>query len=238
MTGPVGRPLRAGASVNDVMGGMFAAIAILAAICRAHGDRPRPVCEERAVRELRVPGGPAYDRRLHDGKPVVPMPDRIRAWAVYDTFRTSDGDLVFVGVVTDTQWKIFCEAFGLADLLADPRIENQSAARRSAAARDSDRDRAVRENDQAGTARQVRKAGPAVRADHAAGRSFRRPASQGVGRARGHHADERRQDAGAHHADRDGRPPVRARGSICRKSASIRARCWRTSAMRRRKSSG
>jgi crotonobetainyl-CoA:carnitine CoA-transferase CaiB-like acyl-CoA transferase len=57
------------------------------------------------------------------GKPVVPMPDRIRAWAVYDTFRTSDGDLVFVGVVTDTQWKIFCDAFGLADLLADPALK-------------------------------------------------------------------------------------------------------------------
>ncbi|HWV80893.1 MAG TPA: CaiB/BaiF CoA-transferase family protein, partial [Hyphomicrobiaceae bacterium] len=32
MTGPVGRPLRAGASVNDMMGGMFAAIGILAAL--------------------------------------------------------------------------------------------------------------------------------------------------------------------------------------------------------------
>jgi crotonobetainyl-CoA:carnitine CoA-transferase CaiB-like acyl-CoA transferase len=51
------------------------------------------------------------------------MPDRIRAWAVYDTFRTSDGDLVFVGVVTDTQWKIFCDAFGLADLFADPALK-------------------------------------------------------------------------------------------------------------------
>ena len=57
------------------------------------------------------------------GKPVVPMPDRIRAWAVYDTFKTSDGEMVFVGVVTDTQWKIFCEAFGLADLLADPALK-------------------------------------------------------------------------------------------------------------------
>src|SRR3954467_3893802 len=32
MTGPRGRPLRAGASVNDIMGGMFAAIAILSAV--------------------------------------------------------------------------------------------------------------------------------------------------------------------------------------------------------------
>jgi len=32
MTGPVGRPLRAGAPVNDMMGGMFGAIAVLAAL--------------------------------------------------------------------------------------------------------------------------------------------------------------------------------------------------------------
>ena len=51
------------------------------------------------------------------------MPDRIRAWALYDNFKTRDGELVFVGVVTDTQWKVFCDAFGLADLLADPALK-------------------------------------------------------------------------------------------------------------------
>jgi crotonobetainyl-CoA:carnitine CoA-transferase CaiB-like acyl-CoA transferase len=60
---------------------------------------------------------------LATGKPIVPMPDRIRAWALYDNFKTRDGELLFVGVVTDTQWKVFCEAFGLADLLADPALK-------------------------------------------------------------------------------------------------------------------
>src|SRR5207237_10341575 len=32
MTGPKGRPLRAGTSVNDIMGGMFGAVGILAAL--------------------------------------------------------------------------------------------------------------------------------------------------------------------------------------------------------------
>ncbi|MBY0265731.1 MAG: CoA transferase, partial [Burkholderiales bacterium] len=49
-----------------------------------------------------------------------PMPDRIRAWALYDNFKTKEGELVFVGVVTDTQWKVFCESFGLMDLFNDP----------------------------------------------------------------------------------------------------------------------
>jgi crotonobetainyl-CoA:carnitine CoA-transferase CaiB-like acyl-CoA transferase len=60
---------------------------------------------------------------LATGKPVSPMPDRIRAWALYDNFKTREGELVFVGVVTDTQWKIFCESFGLLELLADPQLK-------------------------------------------------------------------------------------------------------------------
>ena len=75
------------------------------------------------------------------GKGVTPMPDRIRAWAIYDNFKTSDGELVFVGVVTDTQWKIFCDAFGLAELLADPALKTNPAARGSAPAHPADRRR-------------------------------------------------------------------------------------------------
>jgi crotonobetainyl-CoA:carnitine CoA-transferase CaiB-like acyl-CoA transferase len=56
------------------------------------------------------------------GKPAAPMPERLSAWAVYDVFDTADGPQVFVGVVTDTQWRTFCEAFGLADLLSDPAL--------------------------------------------------------------------------------------------------------------------
>ena len=42
MTGPPGRPLRAGASVNDIMGGMFGAIGILAALRERGAHRPGP----------------------------------------------------------------------------------------------------------------------------------------------------------------------------------------------------
>ncbi|MGH8622746.1 MAG: CaiB/BaiF CoA transferase family protein [Burkholderiales bacterium] len=123
MTGGRHGPLRAGASVNDVMGGMFGAIAILAALHQwARTGRGQHVhsalFENNAflVAQHMMEG-------LATGKPVPPMPDRVRAWAIYDNFRTKEGELVFVGVVTDTQWKIFCEAFGLADLLADPALK-------------------------------------------------------------------------------------------------------------------
>jgi crotonobetainyl-CoA:carnitine CoA-transferase CaiB-like acyl-CoA transferase len=123
MTGPKGRPLRAGASVNDIMGGVFGATAILAALLeRAQTGRGQHV-KSALFENCAFLMGQHMTEGFMTGKPVVPMPDRIRAWAVYDTFRTSDGEMVFVGVVTDTQWKIFCDAFGLQDLLADPVLK-------------------------------------------------------------------------------------------------------------------
>ncbi len=123
MTGPVGRPLRAGASVNDVMGGMFAAIAILSAVIERTATGCGQYVKSALFENCAFLMGQHMTEGFMTGKPVVPMPDRIRAWAVYDTFKTRDGEMVFVGVVTDTQWKIFCDAFGLAELFADPALK-------------------------------------------------------------------------------------------------------------------
>jgi crotonobetainyl-CoA:carnitine CoA-transferase CaiB-like acyl-CoA transferase len=123
MTGGRYGPLRAGASVNDVMGGMFGAIAILAAL-HQRGRTGRGQYVQSALFENN-----AFLMAQHmmeglaTGKPVSPMPDRVRAWALYDNFRTRDGELVFVGVVTDTQWKVFCESFGLGEMLSDPALK-------------------------------------------------------------------------------------------------------------------
>ncbi len=56
------------------------------------------------------------------GKAAAPMPNRISAWAVYDVFTVKDGEQIFLAVVSDTQWQLFCDAFGFADLKADARI--------------------------------------------------------------------------------------------------------------------
>jgi crotonobetainyl-CoA:carnitine CoA-transferase CaiB-like acyl-CoA transferase len=120
MTGGRYGPLRAGASVNDVMGGIFGAVAILAAL------HQRSITGEGQYVQSALFENNAFLMGQHmlegyaSGKPVKPMPDRVRAWALYDNFKTKHGDLVFVGVVTDTQWKVFCESFGLMDLFDDP----------------------------------------------------------------------------------------------------------------------
>jgi crotonobetainyl-CoA:carnitine CoA-transferase CaiB-like acyl-CoA transferase len=122
MTGPPGRPLRAGASVNDVMGGMFAAIAILAAL-----NERQTTGKGRLVRSSLFENNIFLVAQhmmqfLVTGQAAAPLPVRLSAWAVYDLFDTADGEQIFVGVVSDTQWRIFCDAFGLADFRDDPDL--------------------------------------------------------------------------------------------------------------------
>lgn len=123
MTGGRFGPLRAGASVNDIMGGMFGAIAILAALHQRAATGRGQYVQSALFENNAFLMAQHMMEGLMIGKPATPMPDRVRAWALYDNFKTADGELVFVGVVTDTQWKIFCEAFDLAELLADPALK-------------------------------------------------------------------------------------------------------------------
>jgi crotonobetainyl-CoA:carnitine CoA-transferase CaiB-like acyl-CoA transferase len=119
MTGPPGRPLRAGAPVNDIMGGMFAVIGILAALAeRARTGRGQLV-RSALFENNAFLVSPHMAQFAVTGKPAAPMPARISAWGIYDVFDAGDGHQIFIAVVTDTQWRAFCAAFGQADLLAD-----------------------------------------------------------------------------------------------------------------------
>jgi len=122
MTGPPGRPLRAGSSVNDIMGGMFGAIGALAALAeRARTGRGRLV--QSGLFENGVLLMAQHMMQLAvTGEPASPMPARISAWAVYDVFTVRDGQQVFLAVVSNTQWALMCEEFGFADLRDDPRL--------------------------------------------------------------------------------------------------------------------
>jgi crotonobetainyl-CoA:carnitine CoA-transferase CaiB-like acyl-CoA transferase len=122
MTGPPGRPLRAGASVNDIMGGMFGVIAILAALQERERSGSGQLVKSALFENNMFLVAQHMMQFAVTGKPAAPMPDRLSAWAVYDVFDTADGPQVFVGVVTDTQWRTFCDAFGLADLADDPAL--------------------------------------------------------------------------------------------------------------------
>jgi crotonobetainyl-CoA:carnitine CoA-transferase CaiB-like acyl-CoA transferase len=131
MTGPVGRPLRAGSSVNDIMGGMFGAIGALAALLqrdRARGGTGRGQEVSSALFENNVLLVAQHMMQFAvTGQPAAPMPSRISAWAVYDVFTVRDGEQIFLAAVSDTQWSLMCESFGFTDLLADPRLASNNA---------------------------------------------------------------------------------------------------------------
>jgi crotonobetainyl-CoA:carnitine CoA-transferase CaiB-like acyl-CoA transferase len=126
MTGPPGRPLRAGSSVIDVTGGMFGVIGILAALEQRHrtgrGQKISSALFETTVYLV----GQHMAQMAVTGKAAQPMPARISAWAIYDVFETKDASQVFVGVVSDGLWRTFCEAFDLKALGANPDYATNS----------------------------------------------------------------------------------------------------------------
>ncbi|WP_255369027.1 CaiB/BaiF CoA-transferase family protein [Polaromonas sp. OV174] len=126
MTGRAGDPLRAGSSVNDIMGGMFGAIGAMAALRQR--DLTGKGCEvQSALFENNVFLVAQHMMQFAaTGKAADPMPSRISAWAVYDVFTVKDGEQIFLAAVSDKQWAIFCKAFGLAEMLADPRLKSNN----------------------------------------------------------------------------------------------------------------
>jgi crotonobetainyl-CoA:carnitine CoA-transferase CaiB-like acyl-CoA transferase len=131
MTGPVGRPLRAGAPVNDMMGGMFGAIAVLAALRTrdrtGKGEHVQSGLFENAAWLVST----HMMQHAVSGAAPEPMSAGRRAWGVYDIFESADGVQVFVAVVTERQWEIFTRSLGEPELLdADYATNNQRAAAR------------------------------------------------------------------------------------------------------------
>lgn len=134
MTGPPGRPLRAGASVIDVAGGMFGVIAILSALEARHQTGKGQKVSSALYESTAFFVGQHMAQLAVTGEPAKPMPVRISAWAIYDIFETVDDKKMFIAVVSDTQWPIFCTEFGFNELGADTSL-SQNAGR--VAARDT-----------------------------------------------------------------------------------------------------
>jgi crotonobetainyl-CoA:carnitine CoA-transferase CaiB-like acyl-CoA transferase len=126
MTGLPGRPLRAGSSVIDIMGGMFAVIAIQAALRERETTGRGQIVTSALFETCVMLMAQHMMQSAMTGKPTPPMSVRQPAWGVYDIFDCKDGQL-FVGVVTDTQWTVFCDGFGLKDLAADARLATNNA---------------------------------------------------------------------------------------------------------------
>ncbi len=122
MTGPQGHPLRAGSSVNDIMGGMFGAIGVLAALReREHTGRGQEV--QSALFENCVFLSSQHMQQFSmTREPPPPMPARVSSWSVYDVFSLADGEQLFIGAVSDKQFLALCKLLDRADLAQDPTL--------------------------------------------------------------------------------------------------------------------
>lgn len=125
MTGPTGRPLRVGSSANDIMGGLFGAFSVLAALLER-----RETGEGRNLRIglfencLLLVAQHMVQFELEGSNPP-PMPERTFSWPVYDIFLTADDRQIFVGAVTEGQWASLCKLLELEELLEDPRLQKR-----------------------------------------------------------------------------------------------------------------
>jgi crotonobetainyl-CoA:carnitine CoA-transferase CaiB-like acyl-CoA transferase len=123
MTGLPDRPLRVGSSVNDIMGGMFAAIGILAALREREQTGKGTLVRSALYENTAFLVAQHMAQLAITGEEPPPMAVKKPAWGVYDIFNTKDNDRLFIGVVTDTQWEVFCREFGANALAADPRLK-------------------------------------------------------------------------------------------------------------------
>ncbi len=126
MTGPPGQPLRAGASVIDVQGGMFGALGIIAALHQRHATGKGQHLVASLYESTVFLVGQHMAQYAVTGQAASPMPVRVSAWAIYQVFETGDDEQVFVGVVSDKQWKDFCAAFELTDFANDSSLDGNS----------------------------------------------------------------------------------------------------------------
>ena len=126
MTGRPGDPLRAGTSVNDIMGGMFGAIGALGALIQ-RGITGKGMEVQSALYENNVfLMGQHMLQFAMSGKHAAPMPVRDNPWAVYDVFTVKDGEQIFLCAVSDAQWHVFCDVLDLKDLKDDVTLKTNN----------------------------------------------------------------------------------------------------------------
>lgn len=129
MTGLPERPLRAGASVVDIAGGMFGVIGILSAIVRRNATGRGGHVQSALYESCAFLVGQHIAAEAQTGEIPAPISVRPRSWGIYETFKTRDGKTAFIGITSDKQWASFCNLFDRPDLLASPKFDTNEKRR-------------------------------------------------------------------------------------------------------------
>lgn len=123
MTGPRGQPLRAGASVVDLMGGMFGVIGIMAALKERERTGRGQMVKSALFESTAFMVAQHMTGQIVSGEEPPPMPHKSSSWAIYETFTTADNKMIFIAITSDNHWRAFCKEFGLDTLLNDPALK-------------------------------------------------------------------------------------------------------------------
>ena len=126
MTGPPGKPMRAGTSIIDITSGMFGVIAILTALYERQSSGKGRLVKSSLFETTAFVMGQHMACAAITKRPVPPMPVRVSTWSVYRLFDTADNDQVLIGLIREKHWQRFCRAFHLDHLLQDPRLKTNN----------------------------------------------------------------------------------------------------------------
>ena len=122
MTGPPGRPLRAGTSVNDIMGGLFGALGVLAALQERERTGRGQEVQSALFENCVFLNAQHMQQFAMTGEPPPPMPARVSSWGVYDIFALANEEQLFIAAVSDRQWQLLCKVLEAPELAADPAL--------------------------------------------------------------------------------------------------------------------
>jgi crotonobetainyl-CoA:carnitine CoA-transferase CaiB-like acyl-CoA transferase len=126
MTGLPGRPMRAGTSVNDIMGGMFGAIGVMAALMQRRETGKGQEVQSALFENCVFLSSQHMQQFSMTGEPPPPMPARVSAWSVYDVFTLAEGEQLFIAAVSDKQFLQLCEILQRGDLAANPALKTNA----------------------------------------------------------------------------------------------------------------
>jgi crotonobetainyl-CoA:carnitine CoA-transferase CaiB-like acyl-CoA transferase len=127
MTGPIGRPLRAGTSVNDIMGGMFGAIGVLAALRERDRTGRGQEIQSALFENCVFLASQHMQQFAMTGEAPPPMPSRVSAWSVYDVFTLANDEQLFIGAVSDKQFVTLCHVLGHPELVDRPEYRDNAS---------------------------------------------------------------------------------------------------------------
>lgn len=116
-----GPPARVGVSIGDIASGLFAAVAVLAAVEGRHKSGEGAFVDVSMMDCQLALMENAVSRYLNAGEVPVRLGSRHPLIAPFQSFNTADQPIA-ICVDTEPQWHRFCRALGLEALLDDPRF--------------------------------------------------------------------------------------------------------------------